>query len=50
MLAARHQRLLLLGLVLAAVSLLCALLVGSTQIPVTEVLRHLLGDDGSVND
>ena len=45
-----HRRLLALALVLAVASLAIALLVGSTDIPSAEVLRHLLGDDGSVQD
>jgi len=49
-LTVRHRHLLLLGLLLAAASLLCAMLVGSVQIPLAEVFSHLLGDDGSVND
>jgi len=48
--ALHHRHLLLLGLLLGGASLLCALLVGSVQIPIMEVFHYLLGDDGSVND
>ncbi len=47
---ARRSLLPLLALLLAGVSLLWALLIGSVDMPVTEVFRHLGGDDGSVND
>ncbi len=42
--------LLTLTLLLAVASLMLALLVGSVEIPPGEVWRHLLADDGSVND
>ncbi len=50
MTTARRSLLPLLALLLAGASLLWALLIGSVDIPVAEVFRHLGGDDGSVND
>jgi len=46
----RAQALLGAGLALGAASLLLSLLIGSADIGPSEVLRHLLGDDGSIND
>ncbi|MCG6967049.1 MAG: iron ABC transporter permease [Chromatiaceae bacterium] len=51
MTAALHpRRLPLYGLLLAGVSLLLALLIGSAEIPAGDVLAYLVTDDGSVND
>ncbi len=50
MTTARRSLLPLLALLLAGASLLWALLIGSVDIPVAEVFRHLGGNDGSVND
>jgi len=38
------------GLLLALLSLLVSLLIGSADIPASEVLRHLLGNDRSIDD
>jgi iron complex transport system permease protein len=47
----RQRRILLLfSLLLACVSIVWALTIGSADIPPGEVLRHLTGDDGSIHD
>jgi len=48
--ASRQRHLLFLGLLLAGASLTGALLIGSIPIPPSEVLMHLVANDGSVND
>ena len=46
----RARSILIVTLSLAATALVAALLVGSTAIPPTDVIIHLLSNDGSVND
>jgi iron complex transport system permease protein len=46
----RRTLLLPLSLVLAVASLALALRLGSSDIPLTEVWRHVVADDGSIND
>jgi iron complex transport system permease protein len=48
--ARRRNLLLLLNLLLAGASLSLSLMIGSVDIPPTEVWSHLLSNDGSIND
>jgi len=48
--ARRRNLLLLLNLLLAGASLSLSLMVGSVDIPPTEVWSHMLSNDGSIND